>query len=124
MGQEKGWGWFAQVMWQHAVSMREEYRPGDSFDVNLGAHYDGLLGSLGIVPVLQFQGSFRGIDSGGNAHPDDTGFERFFISPGLQVAASAHFTVYADLRIPLVTHVRGNQLVAPALINMTMSFNI
>jgi hypothetical protein len=27
------------------------------------------------------------------------------------------------LRIPIATHVRGNQLVAPALVNMTMGYS-
>lgn len=123
MGQEKGWGWYVQVMWQHAFNMREGYRPGDSFDVNGGIHYDGLLGSLRIIPVLQLQGSFRGIDSGDKAGPDNTGFERFYVSPGLQVIATSHLSLYADLRIPLMTHVRGNQLVAPALVNVMMGYN-
>ena len=123
MGQERGWGWYAQVMWQHAFNERDGYRPGDSFDVNVGAHYDGLLSSLRIVPVLQVQGSFRGIDSGDNSDPDNTGFERLYISPGLQVIATTHFTLYGDLRIPIITHVRGFQLVAPALANLTVGYS-
>jgi hypothetical protein len=121
MGQESGWGWYAQLMWQHALNAREAYRPGDSFDINVGAHYDGLLGALGIAPVLQLQGSFRGIDGGAAADPANTGFERLYITPGLEVIASGHLTIYGDLRIPLLTHVRGVQLVAPALVNLTMS---
>ena len=123
MGQEKGWGWYGQVMWQHAFNERDGYRPGDSFDVNFGAHYDGLLSSLRIVPVLQLQGSFRGIDGGDNANPGDTGFERLYVSPGLQLIATSHLSLYGDLRIPIMTHVRGNQLVAPALVNMTMGYS-
>ncbi len=123
MGQEKGWGWYAQVMWQRAFNTRDGYRPGDSFDVNVGAHYDGLLNSLRIVPVLQIQGSFRGIDGGDNSDPDNTGYERLYITPGLQVVATTHFTLYGDLRIPLMTHVRGFQLVAPSLVNLTMGYS-
>ena len=123
MGQEKGWGCYAQVMWQHAFNERIGYRPGDSFDVNCGIHYDGLLSSFRIVPVLQIAGSFRGIDSGGNADPDNTGYERLYISPGLQVMATTHFTLYGDLRIPLLTHVRGVQLVAPSLVNLTVGYS-
>ena len=76
-----------------------------------------------IVPVLQIAGSFRGIDGGGNADPDNTGYERLYISPGLQVMATTHFTLYGDLRIPLLTHVRGVQLVAPSLVNLTVGYS-
>ncbi len=123
MGQEDGWGWYAQVMWQYAFNTRDGYRPGNSFDVNGGIHYDGLLNSLRIVPTLQLAGSFRGIDGGDNADPDNTGYERLYLSPGLEVVASTHFTLYGDLRIPLMTHVRGVQLVAPALVNLTMGYS-
>jgi hypothetical protein len=123
MGQEKGWGWYAQVMWQRAFNSREGYRPGDSFDVSGGIHYDGLLNSLGIVPVLQLAGSFRGIDRGDNADPFNTGYERLFVSPGIEVVATSHLTLYGDLRVPLMTHVRGVQLVAPALVNLTMGYS-
>ena len=73
--------------------------------------------------MLQVQGSFRGIDSGDNSDPDNTGFERLYISPGLQVIATTHFTLYGDLRIPIITHVRGFQLVAPALANLTVGYS-
>jgi len=124
MGQEVGWGWYAQLMWQHAFNTRDAYRPGDSFDVNTGIHYDGLLASLRIVPVLQLAGSFRGIDSGDNADPGNTGYERLYVVPGIQIVASIHLTLYGDLRIPLSTHVRGVQLVAPALVNLAMGYSL
>jgi hypothetical protein len=122
MGQEEGWGWYAQVLYQHPLGAREGYRPGDSFDVNAGIHYDGLLASLSVLPHLQVAGSFRGIDGGVNADPENTGYERLFVSPGLQVVAGTHVNLYGDLRIPVLTHVRGVQLVAPALFNVTMSY--
>ena len=124
MGQEKGWGWYAQIMWQHAFNERDGYRPGDSFDASAGIHYDGLLNSFRIVPMVQLAGSFRGTDSGDNADPDNTGYGRLYISPGLQAVATPHLNLYADLRIPLLTHVNGNQLVAPALVNLTASYSI
>lgn len=122
MGQENGWGWYAQALWQHAFNARDGYRPGDSFDVNCGIHYDGLLSSFNILPVLQVAGSFRGRDSGDNAEPDNTGYQRLYVSPGFQVVATSNLTLYGDLRIPLVTNVHGDQLVAPALVNVTVGY--
>jgi len=124
MGQEVGWGWYTQLMWQHALGAREGYRPGDSFDINAGVHYDGFLGQFGIVPMLQIAGSFRGIDDGAAADPANTGFQRMYVSPGLEIVATRHLVMYGDLKIPVVTHVRGIQLVAPALVNLTMSYSI
>ncbi|HXX63551.1 MAG TPA: hypothetical protein VEO56_07100 [Bacteroidota bacterium] len=123
MGQENLWGWYAQLMWQYALNTRDGYRPGDGFDVSAGVHYDGLLAETRIVPVLQIAATFRGIDSGAQANPDNTGYDRIYLAPGVQIVASAHLSIYADVRIPLMTHVRGNQLVAPALAGMTMGLS-
>jgi hypothetical protein len=124
MGQESGWGWYAQGIWQHAFNERSGYRPGDSFDASVGAHYDGWAETLALVPGLQLAGSIRGIDSGDNAMPDDTGYERLYLTPGIQFVAGRQLSIYADLRLPLLTHVRGNQLVAPLLVSTVVSFTI
>jgi hypothetical protein len=123
MGQENGWGWYAQLMWQHALNARDGYRPGDSFDLNIGVHYDGLLASLPVPPTLQVAGSFRGIDGGNAAEPENTGYERVYVCPGVQVAASRYLSFYSDIKIPVMTHVRGVQLVAPTLVGLTMSYS-
>ena len=124
MSQENGWGWNAQALWQRALNSREGYRPGDSFDINGGIHYDKLLNEYRIVPMVQLVASFRATDSGSNAEPENTGYERLYISPGIQVVATSHLNLYADLRIPLVTHVRGYQLVAPSLVSVALGYNI
>jgi hypothetical protein len=124
MGQEKQWGWYAQALWQHAFGERDGYRPGDGFDASVGMHYDGWLDVTGLVPGVQIAGSVHGIDSGENAMPDDTGYNRLYLAPGIQFVASRQFALYADLRLPLVTHVRGNQLVAPVLVSTVVSFTI
>ncbi|MGA9120320.1 MAG: hypothetical protein WB699_13240 [Bacteroidota bacterium] len=124
MRQENGWGWYGQVLWQRALNSREGYRAGDSFDANVGVHYDNLLDDFPIVPSLQLVGSFRAIDSGPNAVPQNTGYERVYLAPGIEVVASRHLTVYGDIRIPVLTHVRGYQLVAPALYSASLGYTI
>lgn len=124
MGQEAGWGWFGQVLWQHALNSRDEYRPGDSFDVNIGFHYDAFMQDYHVAPMLQVVGSFRGIDEGSSSDPENTGYKRLYISPGLEANLSSNVTLYGDLRIPVITEVRGNQLVAPSLLNITLSIGI
>ena len=124
MRQEDGWGWYGQVMWQHALGAREGYLPGDSFDANLGVHYDNLLKTIPIVPMLQIVGSFRAIDSGVNADPPNTGYQRLYIAPGFELVTASHVNIFADVRIPLMTHVRGYQLVAPALYSLTVGVTV
>ncbi len=102
---------------------REGYRPGDSFDFSIGAHYDELLTKYSVIPMLQVVASFRGTDSGVNADPQNTGYARLYVAPTLEVNLSQQINLYGDLRIPVMTHVNGYQLTAPALFSATMSFN-
>jgi hypothetical protein len=122
MSQESEWGWSAQLIWQHALTVRSGYRPGDSFDVNGGIHYDGLLSSINVMPTLQIAVSMRGIDSGVAADPENTGYDRVFIAPGVEIPVSRKLNFYADVHIPVWTYVRGVQLVAPSLLGMTVSY--
>ena len=122
MGQEDGWGCYAQTLLQHVLSPRDDYRPGDNFDVRIGMHYENLFERYNITPMLQFVASFRAMNSGSNASPDNTGSERLYISPGLEVTAIGHLNVFGNLKIPIITHVRGYQLVAPVLSTVTLSY--
>lgn len=72
--------------------------------------------------MLQLIASFRGTDSGENADPSNTGYERIYVSPGVEVNLARQLNLYADLRIPVMTHVNGYQLISPALVSATMSF--
>ena len=74
--------------------------------------------------MLQLIGSFRGHDSGENADPENTGYQRLLIAPGIEMSAFGGARIYADARIALVTHVTGVQLVAPYLLNVTLSFGL
>ncbi len=124
MGQETGWGWYGQFMWLHAMDARDGYRPGDGLDVTLAAHYDELLLDYNVVPMVQLIGSFRGADNGVNADQDNSGYKRLYFAPGFELKLSGGLRVYADVRLPLITDVRGNQLVAPSLANLTLSLGI
>ncbi len=124
MGQDAGWGWFGQVMWQHALNKRSGYRPGDSFDVNGGVHFDHALSSIGIIPLIQVAASFREMDGGDAADPANTGYDRVFVSPGIEALIANGLTLFANIEVPVWTHVRGVQLVAPALVGATVSYAI
>jgi hypothetical protein len=124
MGQESGWGWFGQFMWIHAFNQRAGYRPGDGLDLTVAAHYDKLMADYNVVPMVQFVGSYRGADSGVQADPDDSGYKRLYIVPGMEMDLAGRTRLYADVRIPLYVNVRGYQLVAPYLVNLTLSLSV
>lgn len=124
MSQDKGWGWNAQELWQHALNPRDGYRPGDSFDLSFGAHYDNLLNEFKIVPMMQLEASYRSSDSGVNADPSNTGYFRLYLSPGIEVKFNEKIQLFADVKIPVATHVSGYQLVAPVLLDVTVGYQL
>ncbi len=123
VGQEHLWGWYVQGMFQDALNTRDEYRPGYSLDLSIGLHYDNLLRTIPIIPMIQILGSIRGHDSGARSHPVDTGYQRLLIAPGFEITITRQFQLFADVRIPIVTNVSGYQLVAPYLTNLSASMS-
>jgi len=124
MGQELSWGWYAHALWQHALNTKDGYRPGDSFDVNIGFHYDDVVQIIPIIPIIQIIGSYHGSDSGIQSHPDETGYQRLFIAPGFELQLNRTVQLNADFRIPIVTNVTGNQLIAPILVNASVNISL
>ncbi len=122
IGQAAGWGWYAHAQFQIPLAARDGYLPGDNFDFSIGLHYDNLEEMYKIVPLLQITASFRSVDSGPNSDPDNTGYERLYISPGAEVTVSSRLTIFGNVKAPLLTHVRGYQLVAPLLSTVTLSY--
>jgi hypothetical protein len=70
--------------------------------------------------VIQLIGSARAKDSGPEADPPNSGYERVLAAPGLEFHAKS-FTLYGDVELPAFQRVNGNQLVAPALFKVTLS---
>jgi hypothetical protein len=122
MAQEQGWGWYVQGAFVSPLGERGGYKPGNDFNAAVGIHYDGLSSSLGVVPIASIVASLRGRDSGTQADPENSGYARLFASAGVEVVLgrSVHFDFEAGL--PLFSHVNGNQLVSPQLLNSTLSY--
>jgi hypothetical protein len=117
------WKWFAQAQLDVPVLTQDDYRPGVEIDASLGTYYRGLsIGSAKIRPVAQIVGSERTRDSGDNsAHPVMTGYQRVLVAPGLEIDIHP-VRIYADIGLPVYTHVTGDQLVAPALVKVVVSY--
>ena len=65
--------------------------------------------------------SERTSDTGAAADPANTGYQRILLSPGIE----CHFhslTFYADAEFPVYQNFTGNQLAAPVLFKVILSF--
>ncbi len=124
-------GWFGQARYQFALATRDSYRPGNELNTSLGASYD--LGAVGpvtrVAPVLSLINSLRAHDSGTNADPLNSGYERLLIAPGVNMRLGK-LRLYADIELPIYQHVNADvvpgqsgQLVAGHLFNATLSYD-
>ena len=116
------WNWFAQAELDIPTLKRGDYRPGLEADAAAGIYYDGLsFGRAKITPVAQVIGSWRGRDNGLAAAPDDSGYQRVLLSPGIEVHLHP-VKIYADVELPVYQNMNGNQLVAPTLFKLSISY--
>lgn len=103
----QNWDYFAQATAQLPLNSREEYKPGNSLNVNAGFRYLGL-GS--VVPQLQINGRVSAKDSGANASPDDSGGKTLYLSPGATVTITEKIKAYAFIQLPIYQNLNGYQL--------------
>ena len=119
----KQWRYFLHAQWDEPVSHSTGYRPGREFTGNAGAYYEGwaLSPTVKIAPVLQLSASYREHDGGELAMPDDSGYSRMLVTPGVEVDAGK-VTAYLDVGLPLYTNVRGNQLISSQFWRFNLSY--
>jgi hypothetical protein len=115
---------FAQLNTDFPVLTQAGYRPGMEFDESAGLYYTlPPLGSLRISPVAQILASERTSDSGVDASsPTASGYTRLLLSPGIEFDLHP-VELYADVEFPVYQHMTGNQLVAPALFKVSLSYH-
>ncbi len=63
-------------------------------------------GRVNISPVAQVIGSWRGRDNGAAADPDNSGYQRILLSPGIEVHLHP-VKFYADVEFPVYQNVTG-----------------
>jgi hypothetical protein len=126
--------WFVEALFQRAFDSREGYRPGNETDAAAGLLFD--VTPLGkddkLTALLQVIGSDRLHDSGVNADPDNSGYRRVLLSPGLEADVGkwkfygdAEFRVYhyANAAPSVATEGTQGQLVAPVLLKFIVSYS-
>lgn len=126
--------WFVQGQYQFAVARRDQYRPGNEADAGLGVSWD--LGrnarGFGVAPALMLLGTLRDHDTGANSDPDNTGYRRLLVAPGVKVHLGRKLSVYGDVQVPIAQHVHSGdpaegdagQLVAPATFRLQVNYAI
>ena len=119
------WSWFGQVNWDHPFTTRGGYRPGEEGNAALGVYVDaGGLGRVArIAPLLRLVGSHRARDGGPAADPENSGYTRVLLSPGVEVDL-ARVKLVADVGVTISQRVNGNQLIAPRQFTLTVSFGL
>ena len=125
------WDWFGQLQLDVPVLIQAEYRPGVELDTAAGIDYKGFsLGRVKISPLAQVIFSERTSDSGANAaggaNDDPTGgvssgYQRIMLSPGIEFHIHP-VKIYADAEFPVYQNFTGNQLAAPVLFKVSLSF--
>jgi hypothetical protein len=126
-------GYFVQQRAQFALATQQDYRPGNEFDSAAGLDYTfDLQGWIKrVTPVLSILNSYRERDSGANADPGNSGYERVLIAPGVEFRV-ANLRVYADIEVPLYQHTNdaslavestSGQLVASPLYKLQVNYD-
>jgi hypothetical protein len=120
---DEKWDWFAQLQLDVPVLIQDEYRPGVELDTAAGIDYKGFsLGRVRISPVAQVIFSERTSDSGANsASPVASGHQRVMLSPGIEFHIHP-VKIYADAEFPVYQNFTGNQVAAPVLFKVSVSY--
>jgi hypothetical protein len=122
MGNISGaWNWFANTQIEQPFIIHSGYRPGSEWNLSAGAYYNGWnIGDVKIAPMLQAINTYRWKDSGVDSKPQDSGYERVLIAPGVEFSVGS-YKINGSVALPVYDHVRGNQLVAGELYKFTVS---
>ena len=116
--------YYSQLMWEHQVTTQNHYTPGSELNGAFGVSYAGwAIGDTLISPVVQAIVSYRGRDGGLAGDPDNTGYTRLLISPGIKADFGA-WKLYGDVEVPVAQNVNGNQLISPAALKFVASYSL
>jgi hypothetical protein len=88
----------------------------------LGTYYEGWRfgSSPHLAPILQLVSAYRAHDGASQGDPQNTGYTRVLLTPGLELDYG-RTRVYADVGRALCTNVSSNQLVVRTLIKVSVS---
>lgn len=109
------YGLFLQGTVQHAVATQNNFRPGDTYALNIGIRYAGF--GAKVSPMLQLNIIKRQADTGTNATPPDpltngptTGGTLAYLAPGISVRVGGGASVYGFVQLPVYQNVNSLQI--------------
>lgn len=105
----KNWDIYTQDTYQFALNSRDDYRPGDGLNLNIGFRY---LEYSYFIPQLQLNGRYVKHDTGANADKFSTGGTLVYLSPGVTVPIDDKLSAYVFVQLPIYQYLEGVQ-VAP-----------
>lgn len=102
------WGWFASAQLQNAVQTRDDYRPGNTVNLDIGAHYPF---SPTVTALIQLNTQFKSRDSGLNANPASGGHS-INLSPGVSYVIAPKTSLYGFIQTALYQYANDDPAVA------------
>lgn len=114
------WGYFGQLLVQHALDSNDGFRPGTGLNANVGVRFTA---SSTFVPQLQINARVERRESGINADVENSGAALVYLSPGFTWTPVPRFSVFAFVQAPLYQHVNGLQLEATQFFSVGMHYH-
>lgn len=116
------WQWFSQVLWQHPLEERADYRAGYQLSIDGGLQYAL---SEQLAGLLQLNVQIKGRDSGNDAERVDSGTQTLSLSPGLSYAVTKQTRLYGFVQLPLYQYANGIQITADqaVVVGVTTAFH-
>jgi hypothetical protein len=114
-------GWFTQILGQVPFNEVRGYRPGWQLGLDLGYIWQP---RMDLSLTLQLNAVRKGVDSGPEAEPEDTGSWIVSLSPGVTYSILDNVSVYSFVQVPIYRQVNGIQLTAnwAALVGISTRF--
>jgi hypothetical protein len=103
----KNWDYFVQGLFETAANSKDQFRPGNGFNLNVGLRY---LGFPDFTPQIQFNARQVAHDTGANADTVSTGGSLAYLSPGIVVPINKKTSLYGFVQIPIYQNANGLQL--------------
>ena len=106
------WDVFVNGLFQAAVHQRQDepgndFRPGNAVTLSAGVRY---VASPRLLPQLQLNFVHKAPDTGALADVQNSAGSVVYLSPGLSVAITRRFGVFAFVQLPLYSNLYGYQL--------------
>ncbi len=116
----KNWDYFGVATAQLAMNSRNDYKPGNSYNLNLGLRYMGITEVM--TPQIQLNTQYLRHDTGLNADTTSTGKTALYITPGAVFPITKQTAIYGFVQVPIHQDVRGVQLSARSTASIAALF--